>query len=190
MLIPCFSGAQQLDRRKHHPQQKMHVCNGGHRTCVRGWGWAGVGGWDGRGHLGMARTWLSSARWVYHTEPGLDSVAAIYKRWGRPRLVASPPAAKFQAIRATGSLGSLVGARAEAQQQGRACNWGRERRSAALWQHAKSIAFFISTAEHYYALCMAFMNVCPTIIYLPEINSLLSLQTSNQCHHLSRLQIN
>lgn len=159
-------------------------------TCV-GLGASGCGrvGWQGA-HLGMGRTWLSSATWVYHTEPRLDSAAAIYKCCGRPRQVASPSAAKFQAIRATGSLGSLVGARTEAQQQGRACYWGRERRSAALWQHGKSIAFFISTAEHYYALCMAFMNVCPTIIYLPEINSLLSLQTSNQCHHLSSLQIN
>lgn len=155
-----------------------------------GWGRADVGGWDGRGHWGMARTWLYPARWVYHTEPGLDSVAAICKCWGRPRRVASPPAAKFQAIRGTGALGSLVGAPTEMQQQGRACYWGRERRRAALWQHGKSIPFFISTAEYYYALCMAFMNVCLTIIYLPEINSLLSLQTSNQCRHLSSLQIN
>lgn len=66
---------------------------------------------------------------------------------------------------------------------------GQRERSAALWQHGKSIPFFISTAEYYYALCMAFMNVCLTMIYLPEINSLLSLQTSNQCHHLSSLQI-
>lgn len=149
-----------------------------------------VWGWDGRGHSGMARTRLSPATWVYHTEPGLDSGAAIYKCWGRPRQVAFPPAAKFQAIRATGALGSLVGAQTEVQQQGTACYRGRERRSAALWQHGKSIAFFISTAEYYYALCMAFMNVCLTIIYLPEINSLLSLQTSNQCHHLYSLQIN
>lgn len=55
------------------------------QNAVWGWGWADVGGWGGRGHSGMARTCLSPARWVYHTEPGLDSVAAIYKCWGRPR---------------------------------------------------------------------------------------------------------
>lgn len=155
-----------------------------------GWKWAEVGEWHFRGCFGIGRSWLSPARGVYLPEPGLDSVAAIYKCWDRPREVASPPAAKFQAITGTGTLGSLVGACTEVQQQGRACYWGRERRSAALWQHGKSIAFFISTTEYYYALCMAFMNVCLTIIYLPEINSLLSLQTSKQCHHLSSLQIN
>lgn len=164
----------------------MHLCNGGHRT-LRGAG--GEQTWEGgmTAHSGMARTWLSPARWVYHTEPGLDSVAAIYKCWGRPRHPLQLPNSKQLEPLAPSAPWWVPGQRCSSREESVI---RVERRSAALWQHGKSIPFFISTAEYYYALCMAFMNVCLTIIYLPEINSLLSLQTSNQCYHLSSLQIN
>lgn len=168
----------------------MHLCRGWHRTLH---GAGGKQAWEGEiagGIWECKELGFLQPDGFNHIEPGLDRVAATCKCWGRPGRVAPSPAAKFHGIRATGTLGSLVGAQTKVQQQGRACYWGRERRSATLWQHGKSIPFFISTAEYYYALCMAFMNVCLTIIYLPEINSLLSLQTSNQCHHLFSLQIN
>lgn len=170
----------------------MHSCNGGHRTRTYvGWGRADAEERDGRGHSGMVRgTWLSPATWVYHTEPGLDRVAAVYKRWGRPRQahpLQLPNSRQLEPL-VLSAPWWVPGQRCSSREQPVT---GVEREEeCCLWQHGKSIAFFISTAEYYYALCMAFMNVCLTIIYLPEINSLLSLQTSSQCHHLSSLQIN
>lgn len=75
------------------------------------------------------------------------------------------------------ALGSLVGAWMLAQQWEKACYWGdggrasREGRSAALRQHGKSIAFFISTAEYYYAFFLAFMNVTTSCICQKSIIS-------------------
>lgn len=95
-------------------------------------------------------------------------------------------AAKSPAIRASGTLGSL----GRGSAAGNSSLEGRG--STLLYGRVVNQLHFLFPLLNIIMLALpGFYECLPyAIMYLPEINSLLSLQTSSQCHHLSCMWIN
>lgn len=112
-----------------------------------GWWRGDRAGWAGRSHLGTRRGMsLSQARWIYHTQfrPGGQSCKSSMLRQakasGIPSALPNPPQLEQRNPWLPGQ--GLGGGEQLARGEGK---------HAALWQSGKSIAFFISTTEYYYA---------------------------------------